>query len=101
MHRKLEGKELEDLQVRQLIEEIRRRLARIEAEVEAAKNRYTVIFELGQRNLAGGAVCWRARELEHGLAVEGETLEEAALLMAQKLSSLRGSDRLSGTDVNT
>ena len=98
---KPEGKEREDFQVRQLIEAIQRRLARIEAQVEAVKNRYTVVFEMSHRNLAGGAVCWRAREIDHGLTTAGETLEEAALLMARKLSSLRGSDRLSGTDVNT
>ena len=93
MPRKLDGKELEDAQIQAIIDGVRRRLARLEAEAEAAANRYTVVFEMGPRNLGGGAMCWRARAVDHDLTTVGETLEEAALLMARKLSSLRAADQ--------
>src|SRR5262245_65751817 len=100
MQRKLDGKELEDAQVQALIDGIRRRLARLEAEAEAAASRYTVVFEIGPRNLGGGAMCWRARAIEVDLTAAAETLEEAAMLMARKVTSIRASDRLPGTEVN-
>ena len=89
MNRKLEGKDLEDFQVKELVEAIQRRLARIEAEVLAAANRYTVVFELGPRNLGGGPVCWRARVLEAPLTAAGETLEETAGFIARQLTAHR------------
>ena len=100
MGKKLEGKELENFQVQELIDGIRNRLARLEAKAEAAANRYTVVFEIAARNLGGGAMCWRAIAVDRGLTTEGETIEEAAVLMARKISSLRVSDRLPETGRN-
>ena len=76
--KKLEGKELEDFQVQELIEGIRKRLTRLEAEAETAASRYTVVFEIGPRNLGDRAVCWRARVVDHGIITAGETLGDAA-----------------------
>lgn len=87
--RKLDGKALEDFQVQEIIDGIRKRLARLEAEAEAAANRYTVVFDIGPRNLGGGAVCWRARVLDHGIITAAETMEEAAVLVARQLTLLR------------
>ena len=87
--KKLEGKELEDFQVQELIEGIRKRLTRLEAEAETAASRYTVVFEIGPRNLGDRAVCWRARVVDHGIITAGETLEDAAVLMARQITLLR------------
>jgi hypothetical protein len=71
-----------DVQVKELIQAIDRRLARIRAE-KAGAFRYTVVFEKPPDDL-----CWQARilELPDSVQVIGNTLEEAAVRIARRIS---------------
>jgi predicted RNase H-like HicB family nuclease len=80
----------QDWQIKKLIEAIDRRLARIRAEQEADL-RYTVVFEKRPDEF-----CWGARiiELPDTVQVIGNTLEEAAVRIARRISKHFGQEKL-------